>query len=95
MTKYYFCLDVNTQWFCKLLVIEEDKDLKFIDFNYHSGGEFLSSITARDVLTYDVNKTYTKEYYCWSISFYEYNRLLRINELYPKVLEYTRLIGLS
>jgi hypothetical protein len=91
MNKYYFAIDNSTQWFSILVEVDEkDNIISRNDYLEYMGGEFLSNITNREMNF--TNKNISNNYYYgWSLSRLEYDRLKKIIDLAPYVLEFERL----
>ena len=90
-TKYYLLHDNSVQWFTYIIELEGDTIFKMVDVPNSITGPFLNSIFEREV--HFTNRVFNGMSYCgWTISKSEYDKVTRMIELYPKYLEYIKLL---
>jgi len=92
--KFYLIHDNSVQWFTKIIEIDdkdENKIWQCYDVPNGINGPFLNSICEREL--HFTNRTfYNDSYFGWTISKKEFEHLKSLVELYPKYLEYIKLL---
>ena len=96
--KYYLLHDNSTQWFIKLIELEDGADVKegdtpqirdFVDVDLGIRGPYIASIFERE--PHFTSRTYYGySYVGWTISQKEFQYIKRLTELYPLYLEYIK-----
>lgn len=99
--KYYFLIDNSTQWFSKIVLVD-DKDIIVEQIPYPS--DLHSDFVSKNILTREhhfTNKQFfisegvadsSNRYYGWTISYVEYRRIKDLITLHPQYLEYKKLL---
>ena len=96
--EYALIVDVSTQWFAYIV---EYKDTKFgkEEISYHqipngmdNNNPFLDNIYSRKLsFLYERFNISSQDYFGWHLSPLEYNRIKRMIDIWPRVLEFEKL----
>lgn len=92
---YYLISDNDVQWFTRVVAMNwpELRVVESKDLPSAVCGDFLSSIWERDI-AFSNKEIDNQTWSGWSLSRYEYDRVLRIIELHPSAAEYEKLRNL-
>lgn len=93
-TSYYLAHDNPTQWQSYIIEECDGKVVQMVELKFDNFGTFIGSICQREL--HFLDKTFNGENcYGWTISKYEFDRILRLSELYAPYKKYLKVRGFS